>query len=657
MNGTLVFILACLIVLAVISLKERPVVKTTRTITNAKVKAVGGRGDTAVDTKREVVAFNTAEFQDTETADTIAKCLASKGVINGATENSNGLVCLLFASGNELSRAVKAVPALDVADRKALLTSYLSFVYPLYPDWSLHAVNQLEEFASTLEFSYAPDKISALPTKKKPFCNANWIEVLPLEKSYQNMDFNTWKAVKYSPRVGTGWFMTVRASLMAYNSMHLLCLCSSQDQYIMSNSCSIFKTFVKSTSMADLRTLCQSPDAKIPWMLTENQPRRYICQIAVQRGYQSIQLGFEWNGTEHEQIFFDLRDPNFSGQNLVRRNPFSVVENKNENYLYLDSFLDDKVTRVDPKFIFDPNPKTLGERYGDFVFKNKCHDKQGTISMDYFLTQCLKILNFGSPAIVLDVERNDIDYSLYPKTTELEKLQSYFTLVYGNPSVWKSKTLIELVDYWQKCEIHYTSCPIFPSTPYPKIGYQLTYINSGKGPIDAYQFRQRGAEAVQYVEVIRTNLRYSWYEETEIFAATFFFPVRGSGLFLPTGRMFVAADKESAAKTLGVTLTYANSYLQDLQIVKALLYKGYDTFMCYYIYGRTEIISLKDPIAAQMSLIKTHPWDPVLAIPNQVVTQEPYFPPVNLVKSCIVAKQFVPPGTCNAPCVPSTYAC
>jgi hypothetical protein len=604
------------------------------------------------------LVFNSIDVPDVETEAFCQACVSSRGVVNGALA-SNGLECVLFNSGSPLTKLVSDAPSVVALSRKEALVAYLAFVYPLYPDWSRHTESDLESFFGSLSFSYDPETMpqtAVSPTK--PFTNANYIELAAAEKSFLNLDFNTWKAAKYYPRSGTGWFMTVRASLMAYNALHLLCLCSSDDVYITKHASAAFKTYISNSSLATARAECVSPKAKIPWLGVENQSRRYVCQLAAQRGYQTIQIGYEWNGSDWETLFFDLRDPNFSGCQLVRRNPFAVSQNMNENYLYLDSFLDAAVPRVDPALVFDPNPKTLGERYGDFVFKTKCKANRGTISMTHFLSQCLKILKFGSPVTVLDVEREDIDFASYPQSTELEKLQSYFTLVYGNAAVWKSKTLVELIDYWKRCEIHYTSSPILPTTPIPITAKRpLDYISGGKPPISAYQFRNRGCEAVQYVEVIRQNNRYSWYEDTEIFAATFFFPARGSGLFLPTGRMFVAPDKESAARTLGVTLTLPNSTQQDFQIVKALLYKGYDTLMIYYIYDRTEIISLKDPIAAQMSLIKTHPWDPVLNIPNKAITQEPYFPPVNLTPNCIIQKQFVPPGSCAAPCVPSTYFC
>lgn len=669
MQGTVIFILVCIVAISVFTILNvnKPVQAKNLSTSVPRLSdrqserpspgPIPGPAPGPAPGPLQPPSFITTNIPDTEIETYASQCTASKGVVNSALLN-NGLECLSFDNGLTLSNKFTTVPNLQGLDRFQALSSYLAFVYPLYPNWKIHSLNQLETFFSSLNFSYDNKSMPLTnSSSEKVFTNENVIELLAVEKSFKNLDFNTWKAAKYIPKKGTGWFMTIRASLMAYNALHLLCLCSAQDSYIKSYGSDKFQSYLGLSSIADVKKESFSKTSKVPWLGGEDKSRRYICQLAVQRGYQSIQLGYEWNGTEWETLFFDLRDPNFSASNLIRRNPFATTENTNNNYLYLDAFLDADVPRVDPSLIVDPNPKTLGERYGDFAFKTKCRLNKGTISMDYFLSQCLKILKFGSPAVVLDVERNNIDFSKYPQATELEKLQSYFTLVYGNEKIWKTKTLAELQDYWTKCEVHYTSCPIQPATPFPTTPIALTYIGVGKPPISVYQWPKRGCEAVQYVEVIRTNLRYSWYEATELFAATFFYPVRGSGLFLPTGRMFVAADKESAAKTLGVKLTYPNSYEQDMQIVKALLYKGYDTFMCYYIYGHTEIISLKDPIAAQMSLIKTHPWDPILSIPNNVIVQEPYFPAVNIVPGCIVSKQFVPPGSCQAPCVASTVAC
>ena len=650
MNGTLILILVSITIVSIFALSFSEKQTSVRDLPKSGSGPTKGEKPGTVPKPAPVEnVFVRTDFQDGESEKFKKQCIAIRGVVNSA---GNVLKCLAFESGGELLRQTPAVTTTP-----ATLVDYLMFTYPLYPSWKTHSNEQLQTFFSSLQFSYFPSNFPTNRVQEKPFFNTDFVEVLALEESFKNMDFNTWKATKYSIRTGTGWFLPVRASLMAYNSLHLLCLCSAQDSFVLENASTDFAGQLSGNNLQQLRQQCQSPSAKISWMSRDDKPRRYICQLAAQRGYQTIQLGFEWVDDKYESFLFDLVDPNFSCTKLTRKNPFSIKENANENYLYLDSFLDSDVVRVDPKYVNDPNPKTLGERYGDFSFKARCHDQKGTISIDYFLTQCLKILRFGSPALVLDVERDDIDFSKYPQSTELEKMQSYFTLVYGNADVWKRKNLAELTDYWQKCEIHYTSCPIFPTTAYPKPSIQLSYINYQKPPIDAYQFPNRGAEAVQYVEVIRTNLRYSWYEATNMFAATFFYPVRGSGLFLPTGKMFVAADKESAAATLGIKLTYKNSYEQDVELVKALLYKGYDTFYIYYIYGHTEIISLKDPIAAQMSLIRTHPWDPIISVPNSVVTEEPYFPSTNLLKSCIASKQFSPPGTCNAPCVASSYSC
>jgi hypothetical protein len=560
-------------------------------------------------------------------------CVKSKGVL---ALRENTMQCLAFDDGKILSELTNQPTSGNIL-------GYLKFVYPLYPKWDEMSSGTRNEFVSKLTFSYF--KVAGAPVgmmqvnseiavkyQTAIFFNTATVEVYPLEQSYKNFSRDTWFGCWYRGTIGSGWYLPVSCSLFAYNAVHALLLLNIENNYIVQNGSESFKALSNSMPIDDIVKLAPSESFSGAWLNGDRKAQRYLSTMAAQQGYKTIQLSNERDSAGNsERWVVHLTDPNYSQRDLRRQNPFFVAENPNQDALYLNAFLNDAVPAVDSKFIVDPNPKTLGERYGDFSFKTKCRMNKGTISIGDLLLDCLKILNFGLPAITITREIDSINFASYPQSNDLEKLQSYFSIVYGSADVWKQKTLEELTDFWMRCEVHY-KLPLSPNIPYK----QYRVLNFGvetSGNFDARQEEYRPGEVLKYVEVIRQNKVYSRYQLPEVFAATYYYPARGSGLFLPTGRMFVARTKQDAAAALGQSIPSCCTP-EDIAIAKTCLYKGFDSLLIMRYSGFTandsEIVHFRDPIASQMSLIKTHPFDPIVSESNELITGDGYFPSARL---------------------------
>jgi hypothetical protein len=613
-----------------------------------------GRGRSTANNKNpgDIVlpGTDTTNYTESKLKDFGDACVKSKGVL---ALRGNVMQCLAFNDGKILSQLANSNSTSDVL-------GYLKFVYPLYPKWDTLSSETKNVFISRLGFAYVG--VPGAPTGLTPinaevavkfdlapvFFNTSHVEVYPLEQAYVNFSRDTWRGCWYRGAIGSGWYLPVSCSLFAYNAVHALLLLNTDSTFIVQNGSAAFKALASSASIADILKEATNATFSGAWLNGERAPQRYLAALAAQQGYKTIQLSNERDSSGKSlRWIVHLTDPNYSQRFLIRKNPFSVLENSNQDALYLNAFLNDAVAPVDSKYIIDPNPKTLGERYGDFSFKTKCRLSKGTISIGDLLLDCLKILNYGLPAITLNREVDAIDFAKYPQSNDLEKLQSYFSIVYGSPDVWKNKSLEELTIFWKRCEVHY-KLPLAPKIEYEQYR-ELNFGVGTAGYFDARQEENRPGEVLKYIEVIRQNKIYSRYQIPEVFAATYYYPARGTGLFLPTGRMFVARTKQDAASGLGQSIPNCCTP-EDIAIAKTCLYKGFDSLLVVRYSGFTaedsEIVHFRDPIASQMSLIRTHPFDPVVSEPNELITGDGYFtsPPLQQpdAPECTIFSMYIP---------------
>jgi len=197
-----------------------------------------------------------------------------------------------------------------------------------------------------------------------------------------------------------------------------------------------------------------------------------------------------------------------------------------------------------------------------FDTKARCQTQGGVINWtgNGTLLTCDRIVPFDAkgPEPVLFTEMADIqariDSGLYSPTTEKERLALYFQIVYPNspPATWTSMSEKQLVDYWRGLEVYYKlPAAIQPQTQiriHRRPGYQFYRIPDG---VLLDQDPERRGVLGSYIEVIRFGSMYNMYSDPALFPGTFYYPAKGSGLFLPLGRTLIAYNKVHAMKLLG----------------------------------------------------------------------------------------------------------
>ena len=570
-----------------------------------------------------VTAVATSAFSQ-ELIDKNKQCVGSKGVVNILP--SGALQCNKYITGEVTSSETLATFTHPLQDA----TTYLNTIYAAYPP-KFDA--SFQTFYSNLEILYDTSFKRVKPVEQPKFYNTAYLEVVPMNIVFTKLDRATWKGSWYIMGTGTGWFIRNNTTFYCYNSLHGLNLFGISDGAVQA----AFGSALPDRNSANV------PTAKIKFLSEKVQ--QLLAQIAIQRGYKIIQISNEWDGTKYERYCVDLVEQIYSVANSVKKNPFFIETNPSTENLWLDVFLVSNVPKVDSQYILDVVPaKTLGERYGDFAFKTGCSKQYATINIGDMLLNCEAIVKFGMPSKRLASEMKDIDFTKYPQSTELEKLQSYFTIVYGSPDIWKSKDIATLQDYWKRIEMRY-KLPIMPTSVYNK--YKPLSFGIAAPGLIAYQEDGRLAEAVRYVEVIRQNLKNSWYDTSQYFSGCYYYPCRGSGLFIPVGKLFIAKTKQLAAKVWQQPIA-SGWNPDDIDIAKMASYKGYDTLLLVRYSGFTspeavELVDLKDPITSQMSLIRTHPWDPILQQSVPYKMDDAYGVPSGIdITKCITTKQYEP---------------
>ena len=195
-----------------------------------------------------------------------------------------------------------------------------------------------------------------------------------------------------------------------------------------------------------------------------------------------------------------------------------------------------------------------------FKFKEDCHAKGGVINWinDAVLLTCNNIVRFGeaeSPIFnELDTVKAAIAAGTLKPATEKDRLVEYFKLVYPNspPAMWTAQTEANLVARYQKLEIYYKMpAEIQPATPITtRRDARNAFFRVPNGVTldqDANVLGQVGP----YLEVIRFGPMYSFFADPTLFTGTYYYPVRGSGLYLPLGKTLVAYNKVHCMKLLG----------------------------------------------------------------------------------------------------------
>jgi hypothetical protein len=588
-----------------------------------------------------------------------SSCVSQKGVVNMMYDNYT-LSCKAFNTGTNIDiTSVFPVGATNTIE------DYLKNVYPLantFPDGFFDTLTFLYgnvPFNSSTKIPIATFANNAklfASSPKIPFINTSHVEVAIQEPSvYKNLVPNNWMGCWYNIVQGSGFFIPVGATMMAYNSVHCLKLFKISPENILQYSSSLFKQQLTTLGKTIQQVLGESfSNFQYNYLNEELGPKRYLASMAAQKGYRTIQLSSEYDGKNFRRYFVDLIDPVLSTAKLIRKDPFSLSINPVKSHWYLNLFNESQIP--DEQII---NPES-NKKFNEFPFKQSCRLAGGIISIKDVYLNCLKILKYGTPTQILSNDQNG-DYSSYAKLTQLEKLQSYFTIVYGSPLVWKSKNEAQLQKMFDNVEILYNipvkALNLTPSLKGNRV--QQTIYSDPASPwynpnITFAIFSKRPAETLTYIEVFRQNERFSLTEDPLQFAAFYYFPCRGSGYFIPTGKMIVVPRKEAAYIAIGQTVM-PNSWDNDKVLAREMMYKGYETIVTVNFMGHSEVCDVHDAITSQMSLIRTHPFDPLVNTPsNNVVLSDSYFKPATaepdvLHPKCMINHMF--DGSVDTTCV------
>lgn len=372
---------------------------------------------------------------------------------------------------------------------------------------------------------------------------------------------------------------------------------------------------------------------KYNYLNNETTPMKYIVWQCLFKGYKTIQLSSEYDGKCVRRYFIDCLDPNISNRKLVRRNPFSLLPNKETRHWYYYLYL--KEPKIDEKFIVDVESNR--NFYEMLPFQRECRLAGGMINIYNNYLQCLKILKFGLAPQILMTE-SKADYSKYPKTTELEKFQSYFSIVYGDDKKWKTQTLQQLYDRYDACEVIYLDVYTnLKMTRQAGMKRQRKIVyNESFGPnstvvpnstIWAGKMGNKKTEQLLFVEVFRNGTRSSTVEDQPNFAGTYYYTMRGSGFFMPIKNLFYSKLKNDFFSAVGMARLTEPDWGQDKVLSSACAAKGAEVFIVSNFGGNSsELIHNVDVITSLSSLVRLSPFDPriVEVLPDEKLFSDPY---------------------------------
>lgn len=208
------------------------------------------------------------------------------------------------------------------------------------------------------------------------------------------------------------------------------------------------------------------------------------------------------------------------------------------------------------------NSPSIGKYFNSsFPFRDSCYAKGGVLDenlgnnndddFEGTLLECSAITERGNPIKELESEIDDIltniKKGIYNVKTEEDRLRLYFQIVY--PKNTKNLNFSELTNLWNSLELYYILPPqIEPQTP-PVIKRKKNFFQTPKG-IKLQQNEERPIETGPYIEVYHNGANTAYLRPFKIFAATYYYPVKGSGIWIPSGNMLTANNKIHALKLL-----------------------------------------------------------------------------------------------------------
>lgn len=205
-----------------------------------------------------------------------------------------------------------------------------------------------------------------------------------------------------------------------------------------------------------------------------------------------------------------------------------------------------------------------------FDYKKKCYSQNvlsgtgegrgGILSFgkNSGLLKCFRRDKYGSDVVSLYPNEMDLVtkiYKNYTPSSERDRLNIYFSIVYPNTpsSYWKNMSDKQIENYYKNLELFYE----LPDNIKPKtdrsISRKTPFYRGDESKVILDQERLRPAVATDYVEVMRYGDSTAIYKDPTLFNGNFYYPAKGSGIFLPIGKSLIAYNKGHALLLLGRT--------------------------------------------------------------------------------------------------------
>jgi len=480
---------------------------------------------------------------------------------------------------------------------------------------------------------------------------------------------------------GSGVFLEQELPLIAYNSMHALgLLCGTVWEDISIHVSQKIRTNLKMTNGATAKAVFQraaanqlfreGPCIVMSDWLSSNSLRAYLAQLAFGRGYKSIQLTNEWDGTENFVHFIiDVR----AGRNqcfsaLTAGNPFSkelvskkidwwnvlrcyegvvtgVSRIKKEDVGFIDG-VSVSSTSQSPEFqnlTSDPKPDDYVKSAKQSPFVLQCFETLGAFTFDFNMRRCSRMYKIwdgqAEPRTVEEYQ----GYFLFNEQEKLretvpllfqlpldslkEKLVSYLSTVYGYQSLtyWQSLDETTIQNFFINLEFYYFDLPGFP------VGVDIRSkksknLKDGKLCANNYKRiawhwaelgrflkcrKQNGpVEIMQFIEVHREGFRVAYKRpHVKNYTGCYYTPIIGTGCFLDVGRCVYADNKQGFLRSLDTSspIGWAN---EDHPLSLAMMLVGVDTLLLGRYNGAAELVHNRTLVTSASSLVQFGPDDP-----------------------------------------------
>jgi len=203
----------------------------------------------------------------------------------------------------------------------------------------------------------------------------------------------------------------------------------------------------------------------------------------------------------------------------------------------------------------------------DFEFKKKCREKGGVLrafenetdpTFDGVLLGCEKRGEYdpNNPEDYLFSEIEEVKENIkngeYNPKNEKERLILYFKIIYPlSKNEWENMSLKDLENYYQDLEFYYRLPPKINPKTKVKIhrSTQNTFYRMPEGIILDQDTARKGIQS-KFIEVTRYGPSYALLRDPTLFNGTYYYPAKGSGLYLPLGNSLIAYNKTHALKKL-----------------------------------------------------------------------------------------------------------